>query len=158
MDWKQSLVPQNGGGITILMMLVSIASVLGIVYIDAYYGKHIWVYSPVCDSNKFLAIATALSAFMFFLNLKIKQSKLINTIAASTFGVLCIHANSDTMRQWLWQDIVDCSQSFYRDEACLYALAVVIIIFFVCIMIDYLRIHTIEKLVFFYIDKYFLRK
>ena len=146
------------GGITMVMMLVSMSSVLAIVYVDAYYGKHIWAYSSVCDSNIFLATATAIPAFMFFKDLKIRQSKWINTIAASTFGVLCIHANSDTMRQWLWQDVVDCSQSFYRNNACLYAFFVVLIIFFICILIDYLRIHTIERLTFLFIDKHILNK
>ena len=89
--------------------------------------------------------------------MRIKQSKWINTIAASTFGVLCIHANSDTMRQWLWQDVVDCSQSFYRDNACLYAIMAVLIIFLVCILIDYIRIHTIEKWTFGIIDNYLNR-
>ena len=87
-----------------------------------------------------------------------KQTYWINTIAASTFGVLCIHANSDTMRQWLWQDVVDCSQSFYRNNACLYAFFVVLVIFFICILIDYIRIHTIERLTFLFIDKHILNK
>lgn len=146
------------GGITLLMMLVSMTSVLAIVYVDAYYDKHIWAYSSVCDSNIFLAIATAIPAFMFFKDLKIRQSKWINTIAASTFGVLCIHANSDTMRLWLWQDLVGCSQSFYRTDACMYAFIVVLLVFSICILIDYLRIHTIEKITFSFIDKHFLNK
>lgn len=74
-----------------------------------------------------------------------KYHKWINTIAASTFGVLLIHANSDTMRQWLWKDMVDCSGAFYRSDTCLYALLVVLAIFFICILIDYVRIHTIEN-------------
>lgn len=31
----------------------------------------------------------------------------IIAIAASTFGVLLIHANSETMRNWLWKDTLD---------------------------------------------------
>ena len=61
-------------------------------------------YSYVSDSNTFLAVATGVSLFMTFKDLKMKYHKWINTIAASTFGVLLIHANSDTMRLWLWRD------------------------------------------------------
>lgn len=82
-----------------------------------------------------------------------KHRKWINTIAASTFGVLLIHANSNTMRQWLWKDIVDCSYSYYRTDAYLYATIVVLVVFIVCIVIDYIRIHTIEKWTFKYIDR-----
>lgn len=49
----------------------------------------------VFDSNTFLVIVTAIFAFLFFKNIKILYSKVINTIDALTFGVLLIHANSD---------------------------------------------------------------
>ena len=111
-------------------------------------------YKYVSDSNTFLAVATGVSLFMTFKDMKMKYHKWINTIAASTFGVLLLHANSDTMRQWLWKDIVDCSGSFYRTDTCLYALLAVLAIFFICILIDYVRIHTIEKWTFKIIDGY----
>ena len=45
-------------------------------------------YVLVSDSNTFLAVVTAVFAFLFFKNIKIPYSKVINSIAASTFGVL----------------------------------------------------------------------
>ena len=111
-------------------------------------------YKYVSDSNTFLAVATGVSLFMTFKDMKMKYNKWINTIAASTFGVLLIHANSDTMRLWLWKDIVDCSGSFYRTDTCLYAILAVLAIFFICILIDYVRINTIEKWTFKIIDGY----
>ena len=59
-------------------------------------GKNL-SYFLVADSNKPRAVLTAVFAFLFFKNLEIGYSKVINIIAASTFGVLLIHANSDTM-------------------------------------------------------------
>lgn len=142
------------GGISLLLMTISVISVLATVYIDFHFNKHIWAFSSVCDANVFLAVSTSIPLFMFFKDLKMKYHKWINTIAASTFGVLLIHANSDTMRQWLWKDIVDCSGSFYRSDTCLYAILAVLAIFFICILIDYVRIHTIEKWTFKIIDRY----
>lgn len=43
----------------------------------------------------------AVFAFLMFKNIQIPYNKGINTVAASTFGVLLIHANSDAMRKWL---------------------------------------------------------
>ena len=80
-----------------------------------------------------------------------------NTIAASTFGVLMIHANSDTMRQGLWKDVVNCTGVYYLPYACLYAIGSVLAIFAICILIDYIRIHTLEKWTFKYIDRYLNR-
>lgn len=42
----------------------------------------------------------------------------------------------------------------YRSDTCLYALLAVLAIFFICILIDYVRIHTIEKWTFKIIDCY----
>lgn len=49
-------------------------------------------YAFVMDSNTFLAVITAIFAFLFFKSIKVPYNKIINTVAASTFGVLCIHA------------------------------------------------------------------
>ncbi len=80
---------------TLFLFILSILSII----IMTYLGKDSFYF--LIDSNKFLATTLALSAFIFFKNLNIKNSVFINTIAASTFGVLMIHANSDSMRKWL---------------------------------------------------------
>lgn len=74
-------------------------------------------------------------------------------ISASTFGVLCIHANSGTMRQWLWKDVVDCVGQYSSDQLVLFSLISIFCIFFSCIIIDYIRIHTLEKWTFVFVDK-----
>lgn len=144
------------GGITCLMVILSILSVLYMAYKQSL-GLPRWAYSYVADSNTLLAVATAVSSFMFFKDLKMKHHKWINTIAASTFGVLLIHANSDTMRQWLWKDTLHNAEKYYTPDVCLYAVISVLCVFFICIIIDYIRIHTVEKWTFKVIDKYLLK-
>lgn len=144
------------GGITCLMVILSILSVLYMAYKQSIGQPH-WAYSYVADSNTLLAVLTAVASFMFFKDLKMKHHKWVNTIAASTFGVLLIHANSDTMRQWLWKDTLHNAEKYYTPDACLYALLAVLGVFVICIMIDYIRIHTVEKWTFKVIDKYLLK-
>ena len=108
-------------------------------------------YFFVVDSNKPLAIATALSAFLYFKNLKMGYSKLINTIAASAFGVLLIHANSDTMRQWLWRDTFD-NAGHYAGNIYFHAVASVLAVYAVCTLIDFVRIQLLEKPAFKMLD------
>lgn len=103
-------------------------------------------YFFIVDSNKILSVIIAVCSFMYFKDLKIPQSKLINIGGASTFGVLLIHANSDTMRQWLWRDTIDCIGHF-GDSVGLtigYATISVILIFMVCATIDWFRAKFIE--------------
>lgn len=97
-------------------------------------------YFFVSDSNKLLALATGLSAFLFFKNLNIGYSKLINTIAASTFGVLQIHANSDAMRRWLWQDTLNNIRAYESGHVIFHAVISVLLVYAICTIIDLCRI------------------
>ena len=85
---------------------------------------------------------TGVSTFLFFKNLKIGYSKVINTIAASTFGVLLIHANSDTMRRWLWVDVCKNVGAYETGNAVVHAVLTVMIVYMLCTIIDIIRINV----------------
>lgn len=132
------------GWMTILSLILSAASVIACAWIGKMIGKN-EAYFFVTDSNTFLAVVTGISTFLFFKNWKIKYSKFINTVSATTFGILLIHANSDSMRQWLWKDLLD-NVGFYNSIWMpVHAVGSVIGIFVVCSVIDLLRIRFIEK-------------
>ena len=136
--------------LSILTILLGSASILTLHH---YTGHHESIF--VSDSNKIFAVAIAITTFLWFKNINIPYSKLINAIGGSTFGVLIIHANSDAMRQWLWKDTVDCvghySLPFW--ELVGFSIGVVLAIFFTCIIIDRIRIKLIEEPFFKWYDK-----
>lgn len=123
-------------GITAVFLLLSWASVLA----AARAGMD-WPYRFVSDSNQILAFGTAVSAFLWFKNLKIGCNKWINIIAASTFGVLLIHANSDAMRAWLWGYLLN-NVAWYEagNIVVLHAVLSVAAVYVVCTILDWLRI------------------
>lgn len=102
-------------------------------------------YRYISDCNELLPTITAISSFMYFKDIKIPQSKWINIVGGSTFGVLLIHANSNTMRQWLWKDILNNIEHYNDKLFWLYPIISVISIFLICILIDRIRICFIEK-------------
>lgn len=114
---------------------------------------HHLVFVFVSDSNAILALLVGVTTFMFFKNIKLPYSKFINAVGATTFGVLLIHAHSDVMRQWLWRDTVDCVGHYADTYYYLYAPTAVLCIFTVCSIIDYIRIHTLEKWFFAWYDR-----
>lgn len=120
-------------------------SVMILAWIGNKFGKTQIAYFFVSDSNKILAVITALCAFLFFKNLKIKQSRFINTVAASTFGVLLIHANSDIMRQWLWRDTLENVKWYHTPWIYLHAVGSVFGIYIVCTVLDMIRRYLFEK-------------
>jgi hypothetical protein len=78
------------------------------------------------------------------------QSRFINAVASTTFGVLLIHAAPDGMRKWLWQDLVDVPMAYSLSLPLLvgYSIAVMFGVFAVCSAIDYMRIKFVERPVF----------
>lgn len=82
----------------LLCILISSISIVLILCINVRIGKHISPYCLVSDCNAIMAVITAVCSFMFFKNLRIPHNRFINIVGASTFGVLLIHANSDTMQ------------------------------------------------------------
>lgn len=102
----------------------------------------------VADSNRFLAFIIGLASFLTAKNIKMGHSKIINGLAAGCFGVLLIHASSDTMRQWLWQDVYNVPAMLKADMPLLIAHAVTtpIIIYLVCSFIDHYYKKYIEPI------------
>lgn len=107
-----------------------------------------------------MAVAVAVTSFLWFKNMKLKYNKLINTVGASTFGVLLIHANSDAMREWLWKDTVDCigHYSLPTIQMIMYFCGCVMLIFTTCTIIDIIRIKILEKPFFKWFDRRYNNK
>lgn len=57
----------------------------------------------------------------------------------ATFGVLCIHANSDTMRRWLWRDICNNVDAYNDGVIVVHAIAVTLVVFGLCTAIEVFR-------------------
>lgn len=139
------------GGI-LLCIFLSAFSILRQLWLGAHEHQ-LLPYRYVSDCNELLPILTAVTSFMYFKNIRIPQSKWINLIGGSTFGVLLIHANNDTMRRWLWKDTLN-NIGHYNDELFwLHPIIAIITIFLVCIIVDRIRIVLFEKPVFKFLDK-----
>lgn len=137
---------------TVLSVLLSWASILTVDFVGSKIRFNDY-YHMVANEHKFLALICSFSMFMLFKNIKIRQSKVINTIAASTFGVFMIHTNSDAMRRFLWQDVLHNTSYYDSSFLAVHAILSVLCVYIICVCIDQLRIHLLEKPLFSYIEK-----
>jgi len=126
------------GCVTLFTTIISIISVLLVVYFTK--GAHAYYF--VGEVNRPFALLIGFVSFVFFKGLKIKQSKYINVIAASTFGVFLIHTR---LSKFLWKDLFNVQQ-FYSTP--LISIAIIFVVYASCTFIDYLRIHLLEKPLF----------
>ncbi len=132
--------------VNLFLIILSVGSIfLGMIIYQKYNLKMLYYF--ISDSNKILAILLSISIFYLFKNMKMKNSKFINVIASSIFGVLLIHANSDAMRQFLWNDLLNVVGVYDNTTiyVILYSIISVLVIFIVCTSIDQIRIFFIEK-------------
>ena len=99
------------------------------------------------DANKFLPFIGSIFAFSFFNNLRMKYHRCINFMAAGAFGVLMIHANSDTMRQWLWRDVLHNIDYYNAPLGTLMwrSIICVCLLYIVCALIDGMRRKIVES-------------
>ncbi len=88
-----------------------------------------------------LAVTIAFFLFICFKNIKICNCKLINRIASTTLGVLCIHANGATMRNFLWKDLLSVpdSQNYKVIVFAIRTMSIPPIIFTISAMADMVR-------------------
>lgn len=138
-----------------VLVITAYMSVIVIDYIRSGIKLFQWGYM-VFDSNKLLAFLIGVGAFCFFNNLKINNNRTINQAAASTFGVLCIHANSDAMRYWLWQELLNVKDMYTvgLGQLMIHASVSVILIFMICVMIDMVRIRILERPAMKFLERY----
>lgn len=139
---------------SLIGVMVCIGSVLVCTYVGERTGMAL-SYLFVVDSNTFLAFFTGLSGFLFFKNVRIPHCPSINTLAGSCFGIFLIHANSETMRRWLWVDVLNNAGMYASPWLPLHILGSVLAIFFLCAGIDLLRRQLLEKPFFRLWDKHF---
>lgn len=137
-----------------IITIISFASILCVDYIGSKFGFYDYYYF-VNDAHKLLAILSAVTLFLVFTNLDIKNIKVINIISRSTFGVLLIHTSSETMRRWLWKDLFMNTEYYNSEYLILHAILATFIVYIVCNLIDQFRIIIFEKRIFDKNDKKF---
>lgn len=133
----------NKNSIWIILCILSIfLSILSLIILP-FFGYHKTMLLQDC--NKILAITNAVTLFIVFKNIKVPYNKTINVIASTTFGILLIHTVSDSMRKYLWFDLIDLSLIYYNGNLPLYIIGYCLLVFIICSMVDLIRKKTIEK-------------
>lgn len=111
----------------------------------SFVGGLLWSFNS--DESGFLFILGGCSMMLFFMTLKIPYSKVINTIAGTTFGILLIH-DHNFFRSVIWSVVLKVQEWYYSPYFAVLLLGNTLLIFIVCAAIDYLRQFTLEKAVF----------
>ena len=126
------------------------AAISYLVYVSSFLvmdvlGKSIPAFANPIREIRFgqmqMIPCVALSVFLFltFKKLKIKQSVIINRLAAATFGVFLIH-DHPWVREYIWSSLLNPVKYYDSPHLIGYALFCVAVIFAACQIVEQLRL------------------
>lgn len=139
-----------------ILIISSSILCLSVIFFDIVGTKINWFNENstyLFSRTSIFSIMFAVSLFNIFINKKEKNNMHINSISSCVFGVYLISDN-DYVRSILWSDIF--KNANYVNSILLipHMLISIIIIFIVCIYIEYLRKYILDKIYEKKISKY----
>ena len=112
-----------------------------ISFIDMHFTQ---VFCYPFALNRFPILICAIFVFGFFKNLKVKNLKIVNIIASTTFGVYLIHENL-LLNKVIWHRFFKFDNFMDSNLLFLYMIFATFVTFFCCSFIDLLRQKIVEK-------------
>lgn len=128
--------------ITIILLILSTVffDLLG-TKIELFNAYSIYFF----NRTSILSIMFCISLFNIFINKQEFKNKLINVIASCALGVYLIHDNN-LVRKVIWSDLFNNAKYVNSNFLILHMVLVVLIVYVVCTIIEYIRKNTIEML------------
>ena len=144
--WKNDLKIKNSKCFILIALTafltystVIIFDIMGLKY-TFFRGKETYFY----NLKSLPILIMSILIFISFKNLKIKHSKIINTISMATFGVYLIHDNG-YIRTLIWKNILPSTSMINSLWFIPYSILAIISVYATCTIIELLRIFLIEK-------------
>lgn len=124
-----------------LILCLEYISIICCENFDNYEGAII----NITNANSITIVILSIGMFITFKNLKIKYNKVINIVASTVFGIYLFHDN-EIIRSVLWSDVI--KPNLYQESKFLWLhmLVVVATIFIIGMIIEFIRINTVEKI------------
>lgn len=133
-----------------ITLALDAASILYFTYLNHSFN----IYYFVADSNRILAILSAVALFSLFRSIDMGRQRWINSISSATFGIFLIHTQTN-VREWLWYEVFRVKDFFECDYLWLHAIVTISTVYVICLFIDIIRQKLIEKPLFVWLDKRF---
>lgn len=134
----------------IILFIVSWVGVCCIYSFHVLYPENkffTWLLAVSNSQTSIIMLIGGFVLFFFFLNIKMKNRKWLNTLASSTLAILMIH-DHNYFRKVLWNDVIHTQDWMYSRLFLIRVFITVISIYLICTVIDILRRCLLEKWIF----------
>lgn len=128
-----------------LNILVAVISYIIIILpIIVYHNLGVISYNYFMGAHSLPLVVCSLSLFLVFKNMKVTYNKTINWLANSVLGVYLIH-DHPFVRNYIWKYVFRNAMFLNSKFLVFHAIGTILIVFFVCMTIDKIRISLLEK-------------
>ena len=126
-----------------LVMIYASILLIDIVGNIMNFNKGIFYYTGY---QSILALFMAVGLFLVFKNIKISDSRIINMVASSVFGIYLIHDNP-IISKIVWLELLNNEVFYYgsTSKLIIHFTISVVSVFVICCLIDILRLYIIDK-------------
>ena len=124
-------------------MILQTGLIWCIAYINQSFGKNIDLFTLVWPTQKFPGLLIALCFFLGFKDLQLSYGKVITFFSSSVFSVYLLHIGR--LQKWIFLDLLDDSYVYTQWYFPLWLLAIVLLVFVTCVLIDKVRIYLVER-------------
>jgi len=121
---------------------------------DGYYSSYIYYFTSL---NNVFVLGISISVFLLFKNIRIKNNRIINIIASSTFGIYLIH-DHPYVRNFLWITLFKNHEYYQSSYLWIHSIIVIFTVFVVASLIEIIRKYLIEVPIFSCCDKALTKK
>lgn len=144
--------------ISFIMIILSIISLNYLAEYINFFNRGI----HFLERNSILVIILSANILYYFSNIEF-HSKFVNILASTTLGIYLIHDNS-LIRTVLWTNILKTNYYKLSNVLVLHLILSTFSIYFICFLIEYIRIHYMDKIIinkhikslYFKVESYFI--
>ena len=127
----------------VLLMILVGTSIWGLAYINQTFNKNIDIFTLVWPTYRFPGLLTALCLFLGFKDLQLPYGKIITFFSTSVFSVYLLHIGR--LQKWIFHELLDDTYVYTHWYFPLWLLAIVLLVFITCVIIDKVRIYLVER-------------
>jgi len=127
-------------GSSLILLISPIAFDLLSTKSSFFVGKSVYLF----NRTSIVAICFSVSLLVMFVSKKIKTSNIINSISSCVLGVYLISDNN-FIRKILWIDLLKNGNYVNSNLFILHFIVSILICFFICLLMEYIRKNIVEK-------------
>ena len=143
--FKKKTIAYFGLSFVFFAIMIAVTYILDITgFISEFWS----IYNPIDlinTQNSPFSLVISFYLFLAFSKWNLKHNNILNIMAGTTFGIYLIH-DHPLVRGYIYSEVFDCFGHTFSDYLIPYVLAIAVIVFLSCMLVELIRSIIIDRL------------